>query len=367
MWHRVWIRDRKLATRTSYYVCWYDRSGKQRSKLVGTDKRLAKDLCRKKEMQLNSGIRDEPQPISYDSFVEDHLAIIDGQVAPKTKASQSQALDRLKELIGPKRLDDITHREAELFVAARSKQVKPATVNKEIRTLSAIFTKAVKRGFLMHNPFADIQKPREPERAIRVLTLDEIHMLLEAALTTRWKALIYLALTTGMRLGEMCHLEWDDVDLDSMVVTIQNKEAWNTKSKKVRRLALMGDAGCLLKTLQSTARSNWVFETRDGNPMRNNTQRRFQEIVKKAGIKHCTIHDLRRTFASHLAMAGVNEAVVQKLAGHASMSTTLKHYTHIVPDSLRRAQSSLPYASPGQPMLTLYGQAQDPAEKAKTA
>jgi integrase len=46
-------------------------------------------------------------------------------------------------------------------------------------------------------------------------------------------------------------------------------------------------------------------------------QRGFGRIVKEAGIDHCSPHDLRRTFASHLAMAGVNEAVVQKLAGHA--------------------------------------------------
>jgi len=56
---------------------------------------------------------------------------------------------------------------------------------------------------------------------------------------------------------------------------------------------------------------------------------------------------------SYLAMAGVNEAIVQKLAGHASISTTLKHYTHILPESLRRAQESLPYAQMGSRMLTL--------------
>ena len=57
--------------------------------------------------------------------------------------------------------------------------------------------------------------------------------------------------------------------------------------------------------------------------------------------------DFRRTFVSYLAMAGTNEAIVQRLAGHASIATTLKHYTHILPESLRQAQRSLPYVHAG--------------------
>ena len=86
-----------------------------------------------------------------------------------------------------------------------------------------------------------------------------------------------------------------------------------------------------------------VFHTRDGLPWKNNVQSQFRKIVSRAGIKYCTIHDLRRTFVSHLAMAGVNEAVVQKLAGHASITTTLKYYTDIAPESLKAAQEQLPF------------------------
>jgi len=64
-----------------------------------------------------------------------------------------------------------------------------------------------------------------------------------------------------------------------------------------------------------------------------------------SGIERCTLHDLRRTFISHLAMAGVNEAVGQKLAGHAQLSTTLEHYTRIMPDALRSAQARLPFGN----------------------
>jgi len=363
MWHRVWIRERKLVTRRSYYVCWYGPDGRRRSTLVGSDKRLANDLRRKKEMELNSGVSGEPRPVSYRLFVREHLELTLGRVAPKALQGQRKALELFAENAEPKRLADIDHQAVEKFIAARCKGVSPATVNKDIRTLKAIFSEAVRRGFLKANPFIGIKKLRGPERAIRVLTLDEIERLLVVAPSARWTTFIYLALTTGMRLGELCHLEWDDVDLTNRTVTVQNKGDWRTKSRKIRHLALTDQATFLLGKLRSKARSSSVFETRDGRPMTNNMDRDFARIVRKARIKRCTIHDLRRTFASHLAMAGVNQAIVQKLAGHASISTTLKYYTHILPEPLRRAQRSLPYARTEGGMLTL--SAHGPSEPAK--
>jgi len=100
-----------------------------------------------------------------------------------------------------------------------------------------------------------------------------------------------------------------------------------------------------LEALRKQSGKGHVFKTRIGTAWRNNVGRAFGRILKKARIDGCTIHDLRKTFCSELANAGENEAVVQKLAGHASMSTTLKHYTQILPETLKKAPSRLPYAS----------------------
>jgi len=88
-----------------------------------------------------------------------------------------------------------------------------------------------------------------------------------------------------------------------------------------------------------------VFGGRDG-PLRGDTVTRgFAEIVKKAGISRCTLHDLRRTFVSHLANAGVNAALVQQLAGHSAIATTVKYYTGVMPEALRAAQARLPFGA----------------------
>jgi len=107
----------------------------------------------------------------------------------------------------------------------------------------------------------------------------------------------------------------------------------------------------------------FVFHTQAGRRWRNNVQRGFGAIVKRAGMPHCTLHDLRRTFVSHLAMAGVNEAVVKDLAGHASISTTLRYYTRIMPQALRSAQARLPFDGVLQDVSDTYHEPVNAANK----
>ena len=91
--------------------------------------------------------------------------------------------------------------------------------------------------------------------------------------------------------------------------------------------------------------------------------RDFHTLVKRSGIGRCTMHDLRRTFVSHLAMAGVNEAVVRELAGHSSITTILRYYTSIMPEALRAAQCRLPYVDVLQDVSDTYHEAQSPPKK----
>jgi len=176
-----------------------------------------------------------------------------------------------------------------------------------------------------------------------VLTPQEVGKLLSACQSVRWKALVALAVTTGMRLNEMLALRWDDVDFETGTVWVRNRPGHLTKSRRNRSLVLVP---AICETLRRVRRNGqFVFQTQAGQRWRNNVQRGFGAVVKRADIPRCTLHDLRRTFISHLAMAGVNEAVVKELAGHASISTTLRYYTRIMPQALRSAQARLPFES----------------------
>lgn len=210
-----------------------------------------------------------------------------------------------------------------------------------MRTVKAAFSRARKRGYLRENPADEVKQVREPERTIRVLDEGEIGKLLSACPSTRWRALVVLALTTGMRLGELTALRWKDVDMDSGTIVVCSTEAHATKSRRNRTLALLPEVGELLRKLPKAGEV--VFATARGERIAHNVARDFGAIIKRSGIPRCTFHDLRRAFISQLAMAGVTEAVAQKLAGHASIMTTVKHYTAIMPESLRAAQERLPY------------------------
>jgi hypothetical protein len=79
-WRRVWIFKRELRTRTTYCLRWYDGSNRIRSEAVGPDKRLAEDLRRRRELELNSGRFRDIVPIRFSEFVDEHLRLLEGRV-----------------------------------------------------------------------------------------------------------------------------------------------------------------------------------------------------------------------------------------------------------------------------------------------
>ena len=245
--------------------------------------------------------------------------------------------------------------------------VAPATANKNLRTLRAILQKAVKRGYLRKNPAADVRPVREPDRKKRVLSAEELDRVLAACPNQTWQTFVLLAVTTGMRESEMTFLTWEDMDLDAGVVHIACREGHRTKSGKSRTSPILPVVVEMLERLRMQTPGEWVFTNTWGNRLRNNIMRTFGRILKRAKVAHCTIHDLRRTCLSHLASEGVNEAVAQEIAGHASITTTLKYYTEIVPDATRAAVKRLPYAACKAPMLTNSWHERSEQHKAKTA
>jgi integrase len=340
MWHRVWIHTRKTKKGKSHSVRWYDRRGRQQSQTVGSDKRLAERLRSEKEVALNSP-EQELDRISYNDFVTEELGVLDKRLAAKSVVEAERALRYFSEICGPRNMTDINTVMVERFYSARLEAVAKATANKELRTVKAAFTRAVRRGYLRENPGRYVKPVRVPEKSLRVLSIDEVGDLLEACPSDRWRAFIALAVTTGLRRGELLALRWQDVDVSSMTVHVRNTADHCTKSGKERAVALQSAVVPLLQRLDR--RGALLFHTATGTSMANNVERGFNAIVKNSGIDRCTMHDLRRTFVSQLAMAGVNQAVVQQLAGHSSIMTTVRHYTHIMPDALRAATERLPF------------------------
>jgi integrase len=317
-------------------------------------------------MELNSGTYQDIATIRLAAFAQEHVRLIEGSVSPRTVKEHRETLAALLAHCSDIALEKVSPKVAEEFLAARLENVSPATANKNLRTLKGIFESAIRRGYLRANPFRGVTPARELEKEVRVLTEAEIQSLVSACPDLKWKCFVSVALTTGLRHGELVNLEWADVDLDEGTVRVRCKAGYRTKSGKNRTVPLVPEVASALRMLRGESGAGRVFRVSEGTREWSYVNKRFSRIVKRAGIEPCTIHDLRKTFLSYLANAGENEAVVQKLAGHASMATTLKHYTRILPETLRRAPGKLPYAQ-GLAIVTQLQHGPEPGAEMETA
>ncbi len=222
MWQRVWIWKRKLKKGVTYCLGRHDEQGRIRTESVGTDRRLAERLRSEREVELNNGQLATTRPSSYDDFVREELKIMAGRVSESYIGALRFVLGSFGDACKPRMLEGVSPAMIESYFALRVKQVAVATANRDLRTLKAALNRAVSRGYLKANPGARIKQVREPERPVRVLTPDEVARVLDACPSDLWRAFIAVALTTGMRRGEILALRWQDVDADEALIHVRN-------------------------------------------------------------------------------------------------------------------------------------------------
>jgi len=230
--------------------------------------------------------------------------------------------------------------------------------------LHAAFDQAVKWGLLARNPADGVQRPQHHSRKMRSLTLEEAGRFLDAAKGNRLEALFVLAVSVGLRQGELFGLRWGDIDLTAGTLQVQRTLAQidgafvfgEPKSETSRRkVALPAIALAALKKHRATQAAEklvlaevWadpelVFTTRIGAPLVRSpfTRRSFKPLLTKAGLPDMRFHDLRHTAASLLLAAGENMKVIQELLGHARFATTADTYAHTLPDQNRQAAETM--------------------------
>lgn len=215
---------------------------------------------------------------------------------------------------------------------------------------------AVKWQLIARNPCAAVERPRVPRKEFRVLDADEARRLLEAAKGDRLEALLVLALTTGMRQGELLGLQWEDVDLKNGTIYVRRTllevdgrlTTGETKSGRNRRLDLPEIAVEALREHRKRMMAEghpgpWVFCDTKGGPIRKNNliRRWFKPLLEKAGLPEIRFHDLRHTAATLLLTLGVHPKVVQERLGHSQISVTLDTYSHVLPSLQKQAASKL--------------------------
>jgi integrase len=227
----------------------------------------------------------------------------------------------------------------DLVSALEEKDLKPKSIRNIVATLSALFNfaRAPQRRWATENPCEGVELPAVPETTeIRFLTLEEVDAAIANVPTGMYKsidrALVLTAAMTGLRKGELLALRWRDVDWTAARIRVRQNwvrgEFGTPKSKRSTRSVPMADeVGGELERLFKVSRfqgdGDLVF-TLTGEPLpKANVTRRFRKALKAAGLDDShRFHDLRHTFGTRMAGAGVPMRTLQEWLGHRDLATT---------------------------------------------
>ena len=251
---------------------------------------------------------------------------------PQTYRRDTILIRHLVDFFGSSRLRHIKPQRIEDYKEKRLSEGRtPATVNREVACLKNIFAIAIRDNLVRDNPAKQVKLLREDNEVTRVLSKHDERKLLEAA-APHIRAIIVCALETGMRLGEILGLKWENVDLQVGLITVTK-----TKTGKKRIIPINDRLRQVLRDRIKRGIAAPVFWLKDGKRL-TDIKTGYKAALRRAGLteRKYRFHDLRHTFATRKIQKGVDPFTVQELLGHASITTT-QRYAHPNLESKRKA------------------------------
>jgi integrase len=281
--------------------------------------------------------------------------------------------------IGKKRIFDIKPFDLQQVLDAYRNEVSERELLYIWQTMSSLFGYLVAQGVLANNPVKVIAKPKQKRSAndFRYLSSEQAGRLIKTADANNdgLANLYYLALSTGMREGEILGLRWHNVDWDTNSIIVVEQVQWadekrdgkpgyeftSPKTEKSKRRIVVGvETMRRLRAqkiqneyMKQLAGKRWqkhdlVFPSTVGTPMEpTNLIRRFKKLLKLAGLPDVRFHDLRHTHATLLFLRGAHVKVVSERLGHADITITLQTYSHVIPTMQEGAATMIEGTLPG--------------------
>jgi len=341
-----------------------------RAVLTGPDGRRARrSMLGRTRAQVRDRLRDalraeatgRPVPsdrLTLGAFLQQWLAeSVRPRTRPRTYTSYASAVRlHLEPGLGHVSLARLSPQQVQHFLNERSATgLSPRTVAIQRAVLRQALGQAERWGLVTRNVAKLVEPPRVPRRQVRPLSPEQARTFLDAIRGDRHEALYLVALGVGLRQGELLGLAWSDIDLNAGTLTVRQAlqrvdgrlilvEPKSATSHRVVALpALVLDALRAHRVRQLRERllkgSRWHDDPRDlvfvstiGTPLDGITvTRRFQALLKTAGLPHQRFHDLRHACASLLLAQGVAARVVMETLGHSQIALTLNTYSHVSP------------------------------------
>ena len=252
--------------------------------------------------------------------------------------------------------------------------LSPKTLTNMRNMMHLSFSQAVKNKVLGENLIESVRLPKAMKREMRVLDREEQMRLINAVKMSPEPSSfgIIFDLFTGLRLGELCGLRWENVDMtqrtikicetrnrlpnfdDSIETSTSVQTVKTTKTDNSRRIVYIMDGlfsdfkshyaiqMSIRKQNPLYNREGYVFCQENGQPYEPRTyQDLFKRCIRRAGIADANFHSLRHTFATRCLEQGMDVVTVSRLLGHASPSITLDKYGHALSDHQKASVEKL--------------------------
>jgi len=327
---KPWVYKRKHIK--GWWCGWYE-GGKRKAKALPS-KGLAEHFRHIKYTQLNADVFTSIVDLDWQQMVEEYRRF--KQVEGLQEASIYEAmltLGHFERVVDAKSSRGITQPNLDTFVLQRGEEVEKNTLNKDIANLRAFLNWAVRNRFLASG--LEVKKIKVPQKPVVALSVPQIRDLLATAAqypTLRLRVL--LAVTTGLRRGDIEAIRVGDIHFDRNTIATRNRKAGKAMPERPIPEEIMTELSNHVATLPEGQERIFADRFRS---------KRWEKIRTKLGLPELKFHDLRKTFASLLAQRGVSTAVTQRLLEHSSPRLTNDVYTNVDP-VLRQAINLLPVA-----------------------
>ncbi len=349
---RYWIETPAGKKRKTIY-------GKEREEVAG---KLIDALADRKK-----GLVFDADNLKVGEYLERWLADSVRDTVRSTTFERYEQMVRLhiRPVLGKTKLKNLTPAHVRgLYREKLDTGLSPRTVQYVHVTLHKALKQAVMDGLIPRNATEAVKPPQVRREEMRPLAPEQVKTLLEAAHDDRLEALYVLAVTTGLRQGELLGLKWEDVDLEAGTLKVRRTLATakggpqltapKTKSSRRTVRLTQSTVNALKSHLKrqlgeiDRAGSLWrenglIFASETGDPLdrRNVTTHRFKPLLKRAGLPQIRFHDLRHTCATLLLGRNVNPKIVSEMLGHATIAITLDTYSHVLPNMQSEAAKAM--------------------------
>jgi integrase len=354
---------KKMKNRDLYRAKYTDANGKQKS-VYGKNYEDCREKLTEKISERDNGFNFDANGLTVEQFLSSWLHdSAHGKLGHRAYSNYKLQIERhINPALGTIKLDKLAPIHIQkMYRAKQDSGLSPSSVRYIHAVLHSAMTQATKWNLVGSNPVSKVDPPKLHQNEITPLTPMESQLFIEVAGASKYELFYALALTCGMRSGEILGLRESDIDYRGGVTLTVNRQVQRKRgggglvfsepkqnSKRSIKLPLKASqalqnhyvrngwdmAGILSNLSPEDGKNRLLFQTSNGSPIdaQNIVNRDFKPMLRDNELPMIRLHDLRHTCATLLLGENENPKYVQRLLGHSSIRVTLDLYSHYMPE-----------------------------------